>query len=175
MKTHIALLRAINVSGKNIILMKDLKTIFEDLDFKNVKTYIQSGNVIFESDKNSVLLAELISNKINLVYDYNVPVIILTIGELKVVVENNPFLIEDKNIDTKKLYVSYLNQIPTETKKLDDFDFGQDKYIIKDKVIYLKYDLGAGRTKLSIKIIENKLGCIATARNWRTTCKLLEL
>jgi uncharacterized protein (DUF1697 family) len=175
MKTYIALLRAINVSGKNIILMKDLKTLFEDLDFENVKTYIQSGNVIFESDKNKELLAELISNKIKTVYDYDVPVIILTKNELQVVIENNPFLIEDENIDTKKLYVSYLNQIPKETKKLDDFDFRQDKYIIKDKVIYLKYDLGAGRTKLSNKIIENKLDCIATARNWRTTCKLLEL
>ncbi len=62
-----------------------------------------------------------------------------------------------------------------ETAKLDAFNFGKDIYIINNKIIFLKYDMGAGSSKLSIKIIENKLHVIATARNWHTTNKLLEM
>lgn len=172
MKTYIALLRGINVSGKNKILMADLKLLFQDLGFENIQTYIQSGNVIFKSDKNQELLAELILDKINKAYNYNISVIIITKTELQAVINDNPFLIEDENVDIKKLYVTYLNKNPKETQKLQDFDFGLDKYIIKNKIIYIKYNVGAGKTKLTNKIIENKLKVIATTRNWRTTNKL---
>jgi uncharacterized protein (DUF1697 family) len=174
LKIYIALLRAINVGGNNKILMKDLRLLLEDLGLENVKTYIQSGNIIFKSDKNRKQLESLISKKINEVYGFEIPVIILTKNELKIINQNNLFL-EDETVNQKSLYVAYLNQIPKDTKKLDDFDFGLDEFIHKGKTIYLKYDLGAGKTKLSNGIIENKLQVKSTCRNWRTTCKLLDL
>lgn len=174
MMTYIALLRGINVSGKNKILMADLRMLFQKLDFENVQTYIQSGNVIFKSDTKQELLSKFISDTIKKEFNLEVPVIIKTRIEMELVVKDNPYL-KEENIDYKKLYVVYLNEAPKETTKLDAFDFGKDTYIIKDKIMYIKYDLGAGSTKLSIKIIENKLGIIATARNWRTTNKLVEM
>lgn len=173
MKTYIALLRGINVSGKNKILMADLTLLFQNLTFKDVKTYIQSGNVVFKTTKNQELLSALISTTITKVLNLTIPVIIVNVDELKHTIVNNPFL--SKEVDTKKLYVVFLNKNPKEIKKLKDFDFGKDQYIISNKIIYLKYDIGAGKTKLTNKIIENKLQLIATTRNWRTTNKLLEL
>jgi uncharacterized protein (DUF1697 family) len=173
MKPYIALLRGINVSGQKKILMKDLKIIFQKLKFVEVTTYIQSGNVVFKTKINQKLLANLISKEIEKIYDFYVPVIIIAAQKIKAIITNNPFL--EEKVDTKKLYVSYLSDSPKNTKKLDDFDFGKDQYIIENDVIYLKYDLGAGNTKLSNKTIETKLQLTATCRNWRTSCKLLEL
>jgi len=174
MKTYIALLRGINVSGKHKILRTGLRLLFNNLGFEDVQTYIQSGNVIFKTAIKRELLSKLISDKIKEIYSYEVPVIIITNTEMQSIIQDNPYL-KEKNIDLKKLYVAYLNKIPKETTKLDAFDFGDDTYIIKGNIMYIKYNLGAGSTKLSIKIIENKLGVIATARNRRTTSKLLEL
>lgn len=175
MQTYIALLRGINVSGKNKILMADLKLFFNDLGFKEVQTYIQSGNVIFKSLKNNKKeIAELISKKIKKVFKYEVPVILKTKKELKEIIAGNPFII-NSTIETKKLYVAYLNQTLKETKKIKEFDFGNDVYKVVNDIVYLKYAIGAGKTKLTNNIIEKKLDVIATTRNWRTTCKLLEL
>lgn len=173
MKTYIALLRGINVSGKNKILMADLRQLFEKLGFKNVQTYIQSGNVIFNTEISKELLSKIITDKIKEVYDYEIPIMIRTPIEIEEIINKNPFL--NKNVNLKNLYVFFLNKPPLETKKLDEFDFGNDEYKIIKNTIYIKYEIGAGKTKLSNKIIETKLKVIATARNWRTTNKLVEL
>ncbi len=154
--------------------MKDLKILFENLNFIDVITYIQSGNVIFKTTIKRDFLAEIISKEIKNKYDYDISIIIKTPTEIRNLVKNNPFLI-DKNIDSKKLYITYLDRIPTETIKLDAFDFGKDIYTIKNDIVYLKFDLGAGKSKLSNNIIEKKLQVIATTRNWRTTNKLVDL
>jgi len=175
MQTYIALLRGINVSGKNKILMADLKLLFSDLEFKEIQTYIQSGNVIFKSlKKNQKEIATLISEKIKEVFQYEVSVIVKNKKELKNIIKNNPYL-RDNTIETKKLYVTYLNKMPKDFKKIKKFDFGKDNYEIVNDIIYLKYEIGAGKTKLTNNIIEKKLDVIATTRNWRTTSKLLEL
>ncbi len=174
MYTYIALLRGINVSGKNKILIADLKLLFKDLGFEGIQTYIQSGNVMFKTTKkNKITLATLISNKITEVFAYHIAVVVKNKQELIEIVANNPFL--NKDIDTKKLYVAYLQTIPKDTQKLDDFNFGNDTYQLVKDVIYLKYETGAGTTKLTNSIIEKKLDVIATSRNWRTTCKLVEM
>lgn len=155
--------------------MADLKLLFSDLGFKEVQTYIQSGNVIFKSLKNNKKeIAELISKKIKKVFEYEVPVIVKNQKELKNLIKNNPYL-RGSIIETKKFYVTYLNKIPKDLKKIKKFDFGNDVYEIENDIIYLKYSVGAGKTKLTNNIIEKKLDVIATTRNWRTTCKLLEL
>ena len=105
---YIALLRGINVSGQKIIKMEALKNIFESLKLKNVKTYIQSGNVIFDaSEKNSVLLNERIEKHLNKSLGYKVSVMLRTVTELGEIIKLNPY----KKIDIDKdihLYVSFL-------------------------------------------------------------------
>ncbi len=174
MQIYIALLRGINVSGKNKILMTDLKNLFEKLQCIDVKTYIQSGNVIFKSDiKDKEDLANLISLKIEDTYGFKIPVIIKKDTEIQQIITNNPFY--NESVDTKKLYVTYLDSVPKDIAKLKAFDFGKDVYAIVEDVIYLKYDIGAGKTKLTNAIMEKKLNVIATSRNWRTTNKIKDL
>ncbi|MEE9349684.1 MAG: DUF1697 domain-containing protein [Flavobacteriaceae bacterium] len=171
---YIALLRGINVSGKNKILMKDLRALLVKTKLSAVNTYIQSGNVCFESNEtDTIKLALDIKNSIKEEFNLDVPVLVKTFENINYIINKNPFITD--TIDVKKLYVAFLWKKPRDTSKLDTFDFGKDSYIICDDVIYLKYDIGAGRSKLSVRIIEKKLDLIASARNWRTTNKLLTL
>ena len=171
---YVALLRGINVSGKHSILMKDLKLLFQDLGFENIKTYIQSGNVVFESKKKEVsTLSKWITAKIKEDYNYDIPVIIKTLEEIQAIYDVNPFF--TKNVDIKKLYVVYLSKNPLDVKNLTDCNFKKDTFKIIKNVLYIKYDIGAGKTKLTNSLVEKKLNVVATSRNWRTTTKLLEI
>src|SRR5690242_634275 len=103
MQTFISILRGINVSGQKKILMADLKIFFESLHFKDIATYIQSGNVVFKSDSKNTdqQLAKKIEKAISAKYHFEVPVIIRTSAELKNTISQNPFT-KEKNIDLKK-------------------------------------------------------------------------
>ncbi len=173
MATYIALLRGINVSGKNKILMTDLKQILQELKLKDVITYIQSGNVIFKSDELAINLSKTISAKILETFNYNIPVFILNKKELQHIYNNNPFV--NNNVEFKKLYFCFINKTPINTIALSNYNIKNDQYKITNKVLYLKYENGAGKTKLTNKLIENKLQVIATSRNYKTITKLLEL
>jgi len=174
MNTYVALLRGINVGGNNKILMKDLRDLFIKLKFADVSTYIQSGNVLFKTrTDNKDDIALKVEKGIKKVFDLDISVIVKRQSDIESVLRDNPFF--NENVDTKKLYVVFLNKKPSSTQKLSEFDFGTDEYVIKDDILYVKYDIGAGKTKLSVKIIEKKLDVIATARNWRTTNKVLGL
>ncbi|NJO92577.1 MAG: DUF1697 domain-containing protein [Chloroflexia bacterium] len=107
MNKYLALLRGVNVSGKNLIKMKDFQAILQENGFNNVITYIQSGNIIFESEitdneKNADIISQLITNK----FGFNVPVIVLTLAELKNLIEYNPFTPE-ANEDPTKVLISF--------------------------------------------------------------------
>ena len=108
METYISILRGINVSGQKKILMADLKALYENLQFENVKTYIQSGNVVFKSEKKlaDADTAKRIEEAIQKKYGFHVPVIIRSHKELEKVIASNSFLSE-KNIDLKKLHVTF--------------------------------------------------------------------
>ncbi len=174
MSLSVALLRGINVSGKNLISMKDLEGLFLSAGMKNVTTYIQSGNVIFKTDKKftNVKLAKLIEDKIAATCNFQVPVIIRTLKELQHIVAINPFIKED--IDS--LYVTFLSNSPNAVnlEKLDNVSFLPDRFEIRDKEIFLSVS-SYGSTKLSNNFFENKLKVTATTRNWKTVIKLLEL
>ena len=175
MKMYLALLRGINVSGKNIILKQDLQVLFYNLGFEDVVTYIQSGNVVFKTEKQHLDgLAKTISSRIKKVFDYDVPVIIKTKADMESVIAKNPFL-KEKDVNIKQLYVFYLDEVPEETINLLNYNIANDQFEILKNIIYVKYDIGAGKSKLSNNLIEKKLNVIATARNWRTTTKLLAL
>ncbi len=174
---YIALLRGINVSGHKKILMADLRKLLLEKGLKNVQTYIQSGNVIFESNKDTESLSKDISTYIYNEYKFEVPVLVKTAAELKVAINNNPFLKEgiDKNI--KKLYVTFLSETPKKenAKVLLGLNYSPDKFVLQDNLIYSYFPNGVGRSKMTINIFENKLKVYATSRNWNTLNKLFIL
>lgn len=170
MKKFIVLLRGINVSGKNKIPMADLRELLSDLKFQNVQTYIQSGNVILESDLEKKVICEKIKNGIQEKFGFDVSVLTRTTGQLEKVIKDYPFSIENEKI----VAFTFLNQVSKETE-IEVKNIGEDKYKIADEVVYLFCPSGFGKTKLTNNVIEKKLNVIATTRNLRTTLKLLEL
>jgi len=175
MATYLSILRGINVSGQKMIKMADLKALYEAMGFKNITTYIQSGNVIFES-KNHKNMAAAIEQKIKEQYGFDVPVIIRNIDEIKAVIEQNPFL-KDKKTEPDKLHVTYLSDVPTEeaVTKAMNYDYTPDSFVIKGKEVYVYCPNGYGNTKLNNTFFENKLKVKATTRNWKTTNKLFDI
>ncbi len=174
---HIALLRGINVSGQKIIKMADLQKHIAELGFKNISTYIQSGNIIFETDlENTSILAELISNKIKEKYDFDVPTVIVDIAELQYIVSSNPF-INNRNESIENIYVAYFDSVPDKSliAKFKEINFKNEECIFDGKVAYLFYPEKYSNSKLTNNLLESKLKVKATTRNWKTSVKLLEL
>lgn len=177
MTKYIAMLRGINVSGQKLIKMAELKILLDELNLKNVSTYIQSGNVLFDSDKsNQIELASLIGDKIKDKYGFDVPVIVISNDELKSISEGNPF-VNQRQIDIERLYVTFLDKEPDSglVSKFKEVDYKPDEFSISGKVLYGFFPNGYGNTKFSNNFIENKLKTMATTRNWKTVLKLTEM
>lgn len=179
MKTYIALLRGINVSGKNKIKMTELKSLFVDLGYHDVLTYIQSGNLIFKSSiKEAILIEDTIISAILKRFGYAIKVLILNKDELTALFNSNPFLAKDPTMDISKLHVTLLNKEP------DFVGMPHIKIIVStiddefeqiENTIYLYCPNGYGNTKLNNNFFEKKLNTDATTRNWKTITKLVEL
>lgn len=175
-KKYIAILRGINVSGQKLIKMTELVNHLQELNFKNISTYIQSGNISFESsstDQNTI--ADSITKKIKEKYDFDVPVIVLNSDELRNVTKNNPFIVRGEDIS--KLYVTFLSEVPDTSliAKFKVINYLPDEFIHYEKVLYGFVPNGYGNTKFSNTFIENKLQTKATTRNWKTVLKLTEM
>ena len=177
MKTHLALLRGINVSGHSMIKMDALKTALERIGFKNVKTYIQSGNVFVDSDEeNGPSVGFLIKQEIFKAFGHEVPVVVISKEDLEACIKNNPYL-KENDCDLKKLYVAFIGK-ELSSGSLNDLKISQfkpDEAAIDGARIYIKYSVGAGKTRLDQKYIEKKLNTVATIRNWNTVSTLLEM
>ena len=175
MQTFISLLRGINVSGQKKILMMDLKALYENLKFTDVTTFIQSGNVIFKNNEklSDIEFAKKIEEAIYKHFDFQVPVIVRSKDEMKEIISTNPFL-KEENIDEKKLHVTFLSEIPSEENamSIQSMDFSPDRFIIRNKDIYLSIPASYGETKISNAFFEKKLKVKATTRNWNTVKKL---
>ena len=174
---HLALLRGINVSGHNMIKMDALKKALESIGFKDVVTYIQSGNVFVESEEVSAAkVGFLITQEIFKTFGHDVPTIVISKEDLQSCLDRNLFL-KDKNVDLKKLYVSFLtSELPENMMTQINLNFIKPDLIQLDgKRIYLKYDISPAKTRLDNKWIEKNMNVIATTRNWNTVNKLLEL
>jgi len=177
MITYIALLRGINVSGKNLIKMKELTVHLASLKYNNIKTYIQSGNIIFASDeKENIVLEKEIKQLIDDKFGLKVPVLVKTAAEMKTVFENNPF-INNRNLDIDKMHVTFLSEAPVKENilKLVESKIETDEFILTNDIIYLYCFGGYGNTKLSNTFFESKLKVSATTRNWKTVGKLVEM
>ncbi|HEX9153113.1 MAG TPA: DUF1697 domain-containing protein [Flavobacterium sp.] len=177
MTTHLALLRGINVSGHNMIKMDALKTTLETVGFQNVQTYIQSGNVFVDTnEENPAKVGFQIKQEIFKVFGHEVPVVVIGSADLEACLKNNPFL-KEAAVDHKKLYVAFISTA-LRSESINDLKISQfkpDEASIDASRIYIKYAVGAGKTRFDQKYIEKKLNVIATIRNWNTVTQLLKM
>ncbi len=177
MITHLALLRGINVSGHNMIKMEALKTVLEAAGFQNVQTYIQSGNVFVDTDEaNAAAVGFKIKQELFKNFGHEVPVVVIAKSDLDACLNNNPFL-KEKEVDTKKLYVAFISTTLKDTS-INDLKISQfkpDEARIDGNKIFIKYAVGAGKTRFDQKYIEKKLNVVATIRNWNTVLNLKEM
>lgn len=174
---YIALLRGINVSGKNIIKMEVLKSLFEQIGFKNVQTYIQSGNIVF-SYKKEVLekLRKKIQESIHKEFGYDVHVAICTAESFVEMVKANPFL-KRRDVSEEKLYYTFVSETPVakSVTHLQSLATEGEEIAIGTNILYLYVPGQYGKTKLSNSFIENKLKLSATTRNLKTCRQLLSM
>jgi uncharacterized protein (DUF1697 family) len=177
MTTHLALLRGINVSGHNMMKMEALKTMLENIGFTNVRTYLQSGNVFVDTEEESASkIGFMIKQEIFKVFGHEVPTIVITKEDLELCFKNSPYL-KEKDIDTKKLYVAFVSTA-LKSENINDLKISQfkpDEASIDGNRIFIKYDIGVGKTRLEGKYIEKKLNVIVTMRNWNTVTNLLKM
>ena len=173
---HVALLRGINVGGKNMIPMKGLAELFVAAGCAEVRTYIQSGNVVFRAnDAAAAWIGAAITAAIGKRFGLAVPGVVRSAPELREAVRHNPFV--GKGIDEARLFVSFLANRPDRGKvaSLDPKRSPPDEFVVRGGEIYLKLLNGAGKTKLTNAYFDSKLSTISTARNWRTTLTLLAM
>jgi len=178
MNTYIALLRGINMGGKNKLKMAELRTALATLNFENVSTYIQSGNIVFQSSKKNVdAIAKSIKTLLQTSFDLEIPVIVRSKQTFLKEKEQNPFIKADANVDISQLYHTYLEKKPTtfDPEMLQKINVKEDKYQIIDQCIYLYFPNGYSQTKLTNALWEKKLQITATTRNWKTVCKISEM
>ncbi len=177
-QTYIAMIRGINVGGQKTIKMADLKALCESLGFRNVTTYIQSGNVVLSSaQKNPSTVGETIESGIKKKFGFDVTVVVRTPEELKSVVKKNPF-VGRKGIDEIRLNVMFLDSKPEPAlvKALGPLAAkSKDEYEINGREVYLHCPNGYGKTLLSNTFFEKNLKVRATTRNWNSVNNLLEL
>lgn len=179
MTIFIALLRGINVSGQKPVSMAELQKLFESLGFKGTKTLIQTGNVVFRSDKakpDAAALADLLEKAIAGKFGFEVPVILRTREELRSVLDGNPWG-KRKLPDNERVYISYLDKTPAKegVHALAAVPSEEDEHIVRKKEVYLLIRGGYGKSKLSNTMVEKKLKVRATTRNLETSEKLIAL
>ena len=174
--SYLALLRGINVGGKNKLPMKDLIAMFVAAGCRDVRAHIQSGNVIFNADPDvATSLPDVISARIAEHSGYRVPVILRTAESLGDVIRDNPFIAQ--GMAEEMLHVLFLADTPNggRVDSLDTARSSPDVFIVHGQEVYLCLPNGAGRTKLTNAYFDTKLATVSTGRNWRTVTTLLAL
>jgi uncharacterized protein (DUF1697 family) len=151
--------------------------ISKSIGFQNVRTYIQSGNVFVDTDEESPSkVGFIIKQEIFKVFGHDVPAVVISKEDLELCFKNNPFL-KEKDIDVKKLYVAFVS-IALKSENINDLKISQfkpDEASIDGNRIFIKYAVGAGKTRFDQKYIEKKLNVTATIRNWNTVTMLLKM
>ena len=177
MQSYISILRGINVSGHNMIKMKALQELYESLGFSKARTYIQSGNVVFESNSaDTGTLEKIISGGIRETFGFEVPVIVLEREELKSISTYNSF-INGRGEEITKLHVTILSGVPVKdlAETIRHENYLPDEFYILGRTVYLFCPDGYGNTKLSNAFFEKKLKVRATTRNWKTVLELVKM
>ena len=173
---YISMLRGINVSGQKKIKMADLRAMYVSLDFEEVESYIQSGNVVFETaETDTAILEQKIKAAIADTFSFDVSVMVRTAAYFADLVDNHPFF--DEKEELKLFHVTFLAKAPEPEAIQSSADFPRknERFHIDGDKIYLYFPDGYGRTKLSNNFFERKLKVSATTRNWRTVLKLYDM
>ncbi len=174
--TYVALLRGINVGGKNRLAMKDLAALCEGLGCGEVRTYIQSGNVVFTAPARAAGgLAAGLSAAIAGAHGLTVPVVLRGADELAAVVAGNPFLTGD--VDAARLHVAFLGAAPAADRaaRLDPERSPPDAVALVGRDLYMHLPNGVARSKFTNDYLDRTLGTVSTLRNWATVLKLAEM
>jgi len=170
MSTFISLLRAVNLAGHKVISMDALRDLYAGIGLSHLRTYIQSGNVVFESPRDDLSeLTRQIEAHIEQAFGFHVEVFIRRPADFLHILSNNPFL-NDRHADPGKLYVTFLYQLLSEEtrSKLANPTGTTDEYALAAQEVYLYLPNGYAHTKLSNSFFEKKLGTCTTTRNWNT-------
>jgi uncharacterized protein (DUF1697 family) len=158
--------------------MADLSVLYKNLGFNDAETYIQSGNVIFNrvDDLAEPEIAFIIEKAILKRFNYNVPVMIRTIEEMRNFISVNPFLTEE-NFEPSKMAVIFLYEKATEVQiqKVKNIDLPPDKFKIIGSEIFIYCPNGFGKTKLYTNFFEKKMRVTGTARNWKTIITIFQI
>jgi uncharacterized protein (DUF1697 family) len=173
---HVALLRGINVGGRNKLSMKALAGYFEDAGCEQVRTYIQSGNVVFvATPKVARAAVETVRARVLAETGMAVPLVLRHVDALRALVTSNPYL--DATDDHGHLVVMFLEHEPTAEAiaKLDPERSPGDVYTVRGADIFLHLPKGIAESKLTNAYFDSKLKTISTGRNWRTVLTLLEM
>jgi uncharacterized protein (DUF1697 family) len=174
--TFVALLRGINVGGKNKLPMTELVALFEGAGCLDVRHYIQSGNIVFAA---TAALAKrvpaLVSAAIASGLELKVPVVVRSREEMRAVAKSHPLL--DRGAALESLHVVFLADAPTAAAatSLDPERSPPDTFVVRGREIYVSCPNGAGNSKLTNAYFDSKLRTISTGRNWRTVLKLVEM
>lgn len=177
MPVVISLLRAVNVGGHAVIKMADLRSLYESLKFKNVQTYVQSGNVVFQTDERDLAkLAKRIQGAISKKFGVTPDVILHTTAEMRDVVARNPFA-DRKEVESNKLHVSFLDLKlePAAQEQLRALPLAIEELIPSGAELFIYFPNGAGKSKLPWGKVDKICGTRGTARNWNSVTKLLEM
>ena len=175
MKSYIALFRGINVGGKNILPMKNVRMLLENLGAHGVKTYIQSGNAVFRHEtENASQLSKRIRGAILESHGFEPRVLLLESVEMENAIASNPF--PEAESEPKSLHFYFLVSVPEnpDWEMLESLKQDNERFQLIDKVFYLCAPAGIGRSKLAARV-EKALGVAATARNWRSVCKIMDM
>lgn len=177
MTTYVALLRAINLGGRNRVRMADLRELLSDLGFQDARTLLQSGNVVFESDgeggaRLENTLEEALEEHLGVSTDF----FVRTTDEWDAIVAKNPFPKEAEN-DPSHLLVMLLKRAPQgeEVASLRESLKGREVVEVVGRQAYIVYPDGIGRSRLTTSVVEERLGTRATGRNWNTMLKIRDV
>ncbi|MCO4820422.1 MAG: DUF1697 domain-containing protein [Flavobacteriaceae bacterium] len=170
---YIALLRGINVGGHNKVPMAVLRVALSQVGLKNVQTYIQSGNIVFEFIEDRATSEKLIQSTIFKHFGIQIPVIVKTRAQMETIFDACPYELEKK---TKSYFIIFnKTPIPDDLKAGQQLVLENEEVLITDKALYLYSSLGMGKSKFNMKTFERKLNVTGTSRNYNTMLKLLSL
>ena len=174
MTTYAALLRAVNVGGRTVP-MAQLRELFSTLGYGNVRTYIQSGNVVFDSQQREAALVAALERSIEDAFGIAVKVLVRSRPELAAIAKSHP--LARGGVDPKGLHVTFLAKkaAAAKVRAIDATAFAPDEFEVAGREVFSLYPNGYGRTKMHNAFFEKALGVAATTRNWNTVLKLRDL
>ena len=177
MAAIVAMLRAVNLASHRRMKMDDLKTVCEALKLRDVRTYVQSGNVVFRTDERDMKrLTARLEQAIEKKFGFQSDVIVRSASEMRSVVSRNPFA-KRRDIEPAKLVVTFLAGDPGNGARatVRTIPTSPEELHIDGREIYVYFPNGQGKSKLPTARIERTLGIPGTARNWNSVTKLLEM